>query len=166
MTSDIGPSGLASFFTGMTTVPLETPQEMIAASRQGLSVWLYRVTRDDNRLNDPPTIRTLPSGHVEVLPPPLPLRLHYLITPIASGSADSPETEQRILGRALQLFHTYPILAGAMLRSELAGSDAEIHVHLEALGLEEITRVWEALEGSYQLLVSYEVKLLIYARWR
>jgi hypothetical protein len=32
-------------------------------------------------------------------------------------------------------------------------------VHLEALGLDEITRVWEALGGSYQLSVSYEVTL-------
>lgn len=156
MASDIGPSGLASFFTGTTTVSLETPHEMIAAGRQGLSAWLYRVSRDDNRLNDPPVVRTLPSGRTEIVPPPLPLRLHYLVTPIAT---ESPETEHRILGRSLQLFHTFPVLAGAMLRSDLAGSDAEVHVHLEALGLDEITRVWEALEGSYQLSVSYEVTL-------
>ena len=33
-------------------------------------------------------------------------------------------------------------------------------MRLEALSLEEITRVWEALEGSYQLSVSYEVSLV------
>src|SRR5262245_50686324 len=96
MAADIGPSGLATFFTGATTVSLETPQEMHSAGRQGLSVWLYRVARDEQRLNDPPEVRTLPSGEVEVLPPPLPVRLHYLLTPIASAS---PDTEQRILGR-------------------------------------------------------------------
>jgi hypothetical protein len=156
MTTDIGPSGLASFFTGSTTVSLETPQEMVAAGRQGLSVWLYRVARDENRLNDPPEIRTLPSGDVDVLPPPLPVRLHYLLTPI---SKSSPDTEQRILGRSMQLFHAHPIVSGSFLQAELAGTDAQLHVHLEALGLEEITRVWEALEGSYQLSVSYEVTL-------
>jgi hypothetical protein len=41
----------------------------------------------------------------------------------------------------------------------LAGTDAEVHVRLEALSLDEIARVWEALEGSYQLSVSYEVTL-------
>jgi hypothetical protein len=157
MAADIGPSGLASFFTGGTTVSLATPQEMIAASQQGLSVWLYRVARDEHRLNDPPIVRTRPTGEVEVVPPPLPVRLHYLLTPIATSS---PDTEQRILGRALQLFHTHPIVAGAFLRAELAGTPAELHMHLDALGLEEITRVWEALEGSYQLSVSYEVTLL------
>jgi hypothetical protein len=82
--------------------------------------------------------------------------LHYLLTPITKAS---PDTEQRILGRAMQLFHTYPIVSGAFLRAELAGTDAEIHLHLEALGLEEFTRVWDALDGSYQLCVSYEATL-------
>lgn len=156
MAADVGPSGLATFFTGATAVLLETPQQMLTAGRQGLSVWLYRVVRDENRLNDPPEVHTLPTGEVEVLPTPLPVRLHYLMTPLATGNQD---TEQRILGRVLQLFHTYPIASGAFLQAELAGTDAQIHIHLEALALEEITRVWEALEGSYQLSVSYEVTL-------
>jgi hypothetical protein len=156
MTTDVGPSGLAAFFTGTTTVSLETPQEMVAAGRQGLSVWLYRIARDEFRLNEPPQVRTLPNGVTQLVPPPLPVRLHYLLTPLAPGI---PDTEQRILGRALQLFHTHPVIAGAFLRAELAGTDAEIHIHLEALNIEEITRVWEALEGSYQLAVSYEVTL-------
>ena len=156
MTSDVGPSGLASFFIGATTVSLETPQEMIAAGRQGLSVWLYRIARDENRLNDPPDVRVLPSGDVEVIPPPLPVRMHYLLTPITKAV---PDTEQRILGRAMQQFHTHPIVGGSFLRAELAGTDAQLHVHLEALGIEEITRVWDALEGSYQFSVSYEVTL-------
>lgn len=156
MAADVAPSGLAAFFTGSTTVSLETPKEMSAAGRQGLSLWLYRLSRDETRLNDPPEVRTLADGSVEVLPPPLPLRLHYLLTPIADAS---PELEQRILGRALQLFHTHPIVSGAFLRAELAGTDARLHLHLEALGIEEITRMWEALEGEFQLSASYEVTL-------
>ena len=156
MAADIGPSGLASFFTAGTTVSLATPQEMRAAPAQGLSLWLYRVARDSERLNDPPELRPGPSGEMLLLPPPLPVRLHYLLTPIANAN---PETEQRILGRAMQLFHTHPVVSGAFLRAELAGTAAELHVHLEALGIEEITRVWEALEGSYQLCVSYQVTL-------
>lgn len=156
MTSDIGPSGLASTFTGGTTVSLETPQEMVTAGRQGLSVWLYRVARDENRLNDPPEVRTLPSGEVDVVAPPLPVRMHYLLTPITKSS---PDTEQRILGRAMQVFHTHPIVSGSFLMAELAGTNAQLHIHLEALGIEDITRVWDALEGSYQLSVSYEVTL-------
>jgi len=154
MASDIGPSGLASFFVGTTSVSLATPHEMVTASRQGVSLWLYRVERDDERYNDPPIVRTRPDGEIEIIPAPLPVRLHYLVTPLATGN---PDTAQRILGRAMQLFHANSTIAGALLRSDLSGTDAELHVHLEPMGLEQITRVWEALEGSYQLSVSYEV---------
>jgi hypothetical protein len=157
MLADVGPSGLAAFFAGgPMLVSLHTPQEMATLQQQGLSVWLYRVVRDEARLNDAPIARPLPGGRVEIVPPPLPLRLHYLVTPI---SDDSPDTEQRILGRVMQLLHSMPILSGAVLRGDLAGTDGEVHTRLEALSLEEIARVWEALEGSYQLSVSYEVSL-------
>ena len=156
MTSDTGPSGLATFFMGANTaVSLDTPKEM-DGTLQGLSVWLYRVVRDENRLNDPPTIRPLPSGDVELVPPPLPLRLHYLMTPLATKAAD---TAQRILGRVLQIFHRQPVLSGSLLRSDLAGTDAEIHVRLETLPLDDIARVWDAIESPYQLSISYEVTL-------
>jgi len=153
---DVGPNGLAGLFDGGGfTVELATPHEM-GADAQGVSLWLYRVLRDDMRLNDPPRLRPRPPG-IELLPPPLPLRLHYLATPLAS---DAPDTEQKILGRILQLFHSRPILSGAALQGDLAGTDAEIGVRLESLALEELTRIWDALEGSYQLSISYEVSLV------
>lgn len=159
MVADVGPGGLASFFSGGTMqTTLFTPQEMTRQQLQGLSVWLYRVVRDESRHNDPPRLRPRAGGQVEVLPPPLPLRLHYLMTPI---SDDSPDTEQRILGRVLQLMHSAPELSGAVLRGDLTGSDATLIARLEALSLDEISRVWEALEGSFQLSVSYEVSLAL-----
>ena len=154
--SMLADAGLAAFFGGANTVvSLATPEEM-AGKQQGLSLWLYRVARDPERLNDPPTLRPVPGGGVELVQPPLPLRLHYLVTPIAENS---PDTEQRILGRVLQAFHTQPIIAGAPLQGDLSGTDAQVHVHLEALTLDELARVWEALQGSYQLSVSYEITL-------
>jgi hypothetical protein len=153
---DVGPNGLASLFDGGGfTVELATPQEM-GADAQGVSLWLYRVVRDDLRLNDPPRTRPRAAG-VDLLPPPLPLRLHYLATPLAT---DAPDTEQKILGRLLQLFHSRPVLSGASLQGDLSGTDAELGVRLESLSLEELTRIWDALEGSYQLSISYEVSLV------
>src|SRR6478735_6414671 len=113
--SDVGPSGLAALFSGTMDVSMASPREM-RGNLQGLSMWLYRVERDETRLNDPPTQRPLPGGGVEIVPPPLPLRLHYLMTPVVDSG---PDTEQRILGRLLQLFHMQPILGGADLRGDL-----------------------------------------------
>jgi hypothetical protein len=42
----------------------------------------------------------------------------------------------------------------------LAGSTQEFQVSLESLLLEDIARVWNALNQPYQLSVSYEVAIL------
>src|SRR5262249_9420889 len=147
---------LRGFFSGGMVVSLNTPQEMNEKPTEGLSVWLYRILRDDQRLNDPP----LRISATELQPPPLPLRLHYFMTPVTNRRTGNPETEQLILGKVLQLFHGHPVLRGADLRGEFIGTEVELKARLEPLSLEEITRVWEALEGSYQLSVSYEVSVV------
>lgn len=138
-------------------VLLNTPAEMGENTKEGVSLWLYRVVRDEERLNDPPT-RISPT---QLRPPPLALRLHYLVTPVTSRDHDGdPDTEQYLLGKVLQLFHSKPLFRGADLQGELAGTAAELLVRLETMSLDEITRVWDALEGSYQLSVSYEVSIV------
>src|SRR5262245_6027933 len=97
---------------------LNTPAQMTGA-RKGLSVRLYRVTRDDMTLNRPPE-RPTPT---RVVPPPFPARLHYLIAPITNLTTDdAPETEQVILGKALQVLHDHPQLSGVDLTDDLTGS--------------------------------------------
>jgi hypothetical protein len=139
-------------------VSLNTPEEMGDANEQGLSLWLYRVVRDEHRLNSPPR-RVAPD---RLRQPPLPLRLHYLLTPVfeRAEGVSAPEFEQTLLGKVLQLFHDHPTLRGADLAGALGGTDLELNVRLETLTLEEITRVWDALERSYQLCLSYEVSLV------
>lgn len=150
--------GLAAHFAGAMEVSLHTPSEMIDRGTQGLSVWLYRVVRDEQRLNTPPQ-RVAPD---RVRPTPLPVRLHYLVTPIvdSTASVDGPELEQVLLGRVLQRLHDQPCLRGADLEGDLAGTDHELHCRLEPLGLEELTRVWDALDRAYQLSVSYELTVV------
>jgi hypothetical protein len=74
--------------------------------------------------------------------------------------AQSPETEQLILGKALQLFHSLPILRGVHLRGDFAGTQVVLHMRLEPLSLEDLSRVYDALERSFQLSVSYEVSVV------
>lgn len=145
---------------GSRVVVLNSPHELREEVKQeGLSVWLYRIERDDTRLNVPD--ERLPGNLLR--PPPLPLRLHFLMTPVTfkgvGGAA--PDVEQLMLGRVMQALHTKPILQGADLQNtDLEGTDAQLHVHLEALALDELSRVWEALEGSFTLAVSYEVTVV------
>jgi hypothetical protein len=166
-TGFIADSALGPFFDpaqgGSMQVSLNTPEEMETNNLEGLSVWLYRIERDDQRLNAPPT-RPTPN---RLAPTSLPLRLHYLVAPmVALDSAFplvSPGREQEILGKAMQLLYVRPVLRGADLRDTLTGSDERISIRLEPMSLEEITRVWNALEQPYQLSVSYEATLALVA---
>jgi hypothetical protein len=152
---------LETFFgaSGTMTVSLATPEEMDTASQSGLSVWLYRIARDEQRLNAPVA---RPSYDL-VARPRLPLRLYYLMTPIVGGEDEAggaPRLEQEIMGKVVQTFHDLPIVEGVLLRDDLAGTDASLKVRWETKTTEEITRIWDALELSYQLCVSYEVSLV------
>jgi hypothetical protein len=142
---------------GQMTVSLRNPEEMTSKNDQGLSLWLYRITRDEDRLNDPP-IRITPGLFHE---PPLPLRLHYLCTPVVDpGTANNAEIEQRILGKVVQTFYGHPVFQGTDLSGDFSGTSAEFRTRLEPMSLEDSTRIWNALEQPYQLSASYEVTLV------
>lgn len=143
---------------GGMVVTLDTPEEMVDVGDEGVSIWLYRIQRDCETLNRPP--RRIAPDQIER--PPLPLRLHYLVTPIVDRATrpQASELEQHILGKALQVYHDVATLRGALLRDDLTGAAIEAFVRLEPLSLEEITRVWDALEVPYQLSVSYEVSVV------
>jgi hypothetical protein len=152
---------LVPFFAdGTMEAVANDPQEMTTAGRQGVSLWLYRILRDDQRLNAPP--RRIDATRLE--PVPLPLRLYYLVTPVVGlDTANAPGTRQTILGGVLQAFHDHPSFRGADLRGALTGTTTELTVRLEPLPIDDLARVWDALDFSYQLSISYEVTV-VYVR--
>jgi hypothetical protein len=149
---------LAGYFAGGAIVSLGTPDDMEKAGKFGLSIWLYRLIRDEQTLNQP-AWRPSPN---RIRRKPLPVRLHYLLTPIISGQAGggSPETEQLVLGRVLQTFNDKPLLSGADLSDAFHGTEIALAVRLETLELDTIARIWDSLERSYQLCLSYEVGIV------
>jgi hypothetical protein len=147
----------APFRARSMAVVLNTPKEMDENTQEGISLWLYRIVRDEERLNDPP-IRLGPDL---VQPTPLPLRLHYLVTALTSrDNAGDPVIEQYLLGKSMQAFYSHPILHGADLQQEFRGTAVQLHIRLESLSVDEIGQIWQALEGPYLLSVSYEVSVV------
>lgn len=147
---------------GNLAVSARTPQEMADTNEAGLSVWLYRIARDPELLNMPPRRTGVDTYEHH----PLPLRLHYLMTPVVNDpetSGNDPGLEQFIIGKVLQTLHDNNNIYGALLRGDLVGTGTTLTVRLEPLNLEEITRVWDAMESSYQLCISYEVSLVLIA---
>jgi hypothetical protein len=136
-------------------IDLRSPREMRDAAQgaqpNGISLWLYRFTRNASVLNQPP-VRV----DDELIRQPLPVDLAYLIAPVTA----TPENEQALLGRVLQVFTDQPVLRGPDLRDDLAGEPAELRLTLETLTLEELTRVWQSLGEPYQLSASYKVEVV------
>lgn len=151
---------LRALFTGAGTavVSLANPDEMHALGASGISVWLYRIVRDEQRLNAPPE-RIAPN---RIRPTPLPIRLHYLISPVwgVEGAATPIETRHQIMGAVLQAFHDRPLLSGTLLGGDYAGTSVELALRLESPDLESIARIWDSLDSAFQLSVSYEVSIV------
>lgn len=149
---------LTNNITNGLAVPLNVPIQLFsppemntAGAIPGISLWLYKVSRMAEMLNEPPERRSA----TQLARTPLPVLLHYLVTPMAAD----PLTCQSLLGRVLQVFNDHAILRGSDLQGVLQNTTEQLRVNLEALTLEELSLVWEALGEPYQLSVTYLVQL-------
>jgi hypothetical protein len=131
------------------TVSLKAPDELAGATK-AVSIWLYRVSRDADLVNRPP--ERLADGEIERQP--LPLDLHYLITPIAA----QPTMAQDLLGRAMQTLNDHPVLRGTDLRTPLDPKRDQLRVFLEPLSVEDLTRLWVASRQPFRLSAGYLVQ--------
>jgi len=134
-------------------VPIEllSPRELQDKNESlAVSVWLYRVARMSDMLNEPP--QRISQNLLTATP--LPLLLHYLVTPVSSDAL----TRHALLGKTLQVFNDHSILRGSALQGILQGTTDQLRVAFEALSLEDLSLVWDALSEPYQLSVSYMVQ--------
>lgn len=145
---------ITNALSGSLSVPVQlySPPDMkTAGTVPGISLWLYKVSRMAEMLNEPRERKTA----TQMARTPLPVLLHYLVTPMATD----PVTCQTLLGRVLQVFNDHSILRGADLLGALQNSSEQLRINLEALTLEELSLVWEALGEPYQLSVTYLVQV-------
>jgi hypothetical protein len=148
---------LTNNITNALAVPLNVPIQLFSPKEMdnagqvpGISLWLYKVSRMAEMLNEPPERKSA----TQMARTPLPVLLHYLVTPMATD----PITRQTLLGRVLQVFNDHSILRGADLQGVLQNTTEQLRIILEALTLEELSLVWDALGEPYQLSVTYLVQ--------
>jgi hypothetical protein len=141
------------------------PKETRRSSSQKLSLWLYRVTEDEflknqpmeragvNRINGADSDRTRTDRVA-----PLALNLFYLLTPMASLSNPTEvDSDLSVLGQVMHALYDNAII---QLRSPAENVAEELRIILCRLTLEELTRVWEALQEPYRLSVCYQVRVV------
>ncbi|WP_413173210.1 DUF4255 domain-containing protein [Anabaena azotica] len=96
--------------------------------------------------------------------PPLALNLYYLITAYAQDNEDI--ISHRLLGEVMRIFHDYPILNPADIRSALPESDLQnqierVKITPQTLNLEEISKLWATFQTQYRISVAYEVSAIL-----
>jgi hypothetical protein len=103
-------------------VSLNTPQEMVAKPPEDLSVWLYCVIRDAQRLNDPPVSLSATEPQLLLLP----LRLHYPMTTVTNrGTRAGDEAVYAGQGAAIISQPTHPTQHGFIGRIHRHGRGIE-----------------------------------------
>lgn len=139
---------------GTMVVSLLDPTEFVSQQLEGLSVWLYRLVPDPagrNMVGEPRATRV----------PPLSLRLHFLMTPIVRPlTRNGPRVAHMMLGKVLQVLHEHPRFSRAAGESDHVGAGREFDVMLEPLTLEELARVWSALDQPHRLSASFEAGVI------
>jgi hypothetical protein len=140
-------------------ISLSNPGQAVPGVRR-LSLWLYQIVPNEHLRNPPIVRRTNPANARDddaQFFPPLHLNLLYLLTPsVQDGGANDPVADQRLLGRAMQVFNDQSIVT--MDSKQNPGQAEELHLSLAPRTIEELAEVWEAMQQPYRLSVCYEVR--------
>ena len=140
--------------TNEANIVLSNPAQPVGANvTRQLSLWLYQVLANEYLRNDAPVRKRDQNDDTAQFYPPLAINLLYLLTP----STGSDLGDQQVLGRALQVFHDQSILT--LQSAQLPSHSEELHVSLAPRTIEELAKVWEAMQQPYRLSVCYEVRV-------
>jgi hypothetical protein len=134
-------------------ISLESPFDLRNNDAVRLSIYLYRIVEDAYTKNQNP----VQINGSRLRKPPLTLEMLYLVTPLVGSTRE----QQIVLGKVMQVFHDRAILETVDLIGSLATEREEIRVILNPVGLEETTRIWQALEMSYRLSIVYLIRVAI-----
>jgi hypothetical protein len=140
-------------------VTLDSPAELKSTGTGNewgkINLYLYQVLENPYAKNQPWV--TSDSSSFEQTYPPLAVDLFYLLTPYASDTRSA----HSVLGHAMRVFHEHSIIEKPQLPAPLRLIIEQLSINLCPLKLEELTRVWNALQTPYRLSVAYQVKILL-----
>jgi Pvc16 N-terminal domain len=114
-------------------------------------LYIYRITvNEHSRQARPPT-----RPHAQQAS--LGLDLHFLLFPWANTAQDELVT----FGWAMRQLHQYPLLDASSLSPQAGWSTDEIvHIVPAELPVDEIMRIWDAIEKPYRLSTSYVARVV------
>jgi Pvc16 N-terminal domain/IPT/TIG domain len=129
-----------------------------AADRR-VNLFLYRI-------DEHPFLRNLdwqarPGSAGRLLPPPLSLKLNYLVSAHAPNDARTGNTAaHELIGEAMRVLYEHPVVPREHLADGLKDAAEEIRVVHTPLALEEAGRIWSTFGVPYRAVASYEVSVV------
>jgi uncharacterized protein DUF4255 len=145
-----------------SAVVVTRPPDQVGNSGNEMQVnlFLYQADIDGSLRNtDPAGMQPGETGN-----PPLPLVLHYLVTPYVRDGNDIEA--HRMLGAAMRALHEHPVLTPRDLADGGAYSDVSrqierIRITWQPLGEKDIYSLWSAFQTQYRLSAAYEVRVVL-----
>lgn len=136
-----------------TNVSLISPGDTSGQNKR-INLFLYRIIENPHLSNRDWLPK--PGTTQQLVAPPLALNLFYLMTPFApldpqTGLADT----HGMLGEAMRVLYENAIVPQTYLESGL--KEGEVKGTLLPLDLEQLSKIWTALNKDFRLSVAYEV---------
>jgi hypothetical protein len=120
-----------------------------------VTLFLYDIVEDPTVRNRAKTTEQV-GVDLQVRKQPLGLALHYMVTAWGGDRA----SEQRMLGRVLQVMYDDAVIDGLELVGALAGTPAGLRVTLSPMHLDDRARVWWAIGQPYRLSLNYQIRVV------
>ncbi len=165
---------LAATLGGSITVSSEPPDRIDdrASSVDRINLFLFQATENQGWRN-----AAFPSRNANgdrISNPPLALDLNYLLTAYGSG----PLHAEALLGLAMFVLHEMPVLTRDAIRavtlappqpallagltsSELADQIEQIKIVPQVMSVEEISKIWSALQSQYRPTAVYKASVVL-----
>ncbi|BAY24866.1 hypothetical protein NIES2100_46640 [Calothrix sp. NIES-2100] len=144
----------------VTTQPPDKARENSDNGNQ-INIFLYQVLPNAALRNRDFPPRVKPG---EIGQPPLALNLNYLLT--AYGKDNDDVLSHRLLGKAMQVLHDYPVLDPVLIKNTLGESDLQnqiekVRLTLQPLNLEDISKLWTTFQTQYRISAAYEASVVL-----
>jgi hypothetical protein len=147
---------LGELHLGLTVGTTVLAPDEAASNDRRVNLFLYRVEENSFLRNAEPIVR--PGNPPLLVPAPLSLTLHYLLTAYAPNDAQTGNvTAHQILGEAMRVFHDNPVVPAGYLDAGLADAREELRITQSTLDPEQISQLWSTFTKPYRLSVMYQV---------
>ena len=139
-----------------TKVTLLSPVET-SSHQKRVNLFLYRVAPNPHLYNR--DFQPKPGAPNVLLHPPLALNLFYLLTPFAQLDPETGDANAHaVMSEAMRVLHENPIVPQAALEAPL--TEGQIKITLHTADIEELSKVWTALEKDLRPSAMYEVSFV------